>query len=275
VPFRAEFGCLWCGRHHATRGPDDLEGWAQLCPDCLGRAGDNDFLRFRLHRAIADRAHSRPAADASRGAARIAVGASSMPSADDEDDWLLRRGRQALGPVHDTAWAAELDAAGRWLDALPIQGRIVELAAGTGWWSPLLAGKGELTAYDARPDALERLRSRLVAHGLLAHVHERGPDDEPEGPPADAVLAAFLVGRSAAGGRSRLLGRARRWLRPGGLLATIDALGPAGRPGSDAAGEPDTLDGPSLERAMRDAGLVEAGVTVTGRFLLLGRAIAA
>ena len=61
------------------------------------------------------------------------------------DDWYLRRGRYARGPVHDTAWNAELDAAGRWLDAQPIQGEIVELAAGTGWWSPLLASKGELS----------------------------------------------------------------------------------------------------------------------------------
>jgi hypothetical protein len=58
------------------------------------------------------------------------------------DDWYLRRGRYAHGPIHDAAWNAELDTAGRWLDALPIRGEIVELAAGTGWWSPLLASKG-------------------------------------------------------------------------------------------------------------------------------------
>ena len=45
----ATFACLWCGTTHTTRSADDLEGWAQLCPDCLGKAGDNGFLRFRLH----------------------------------------------------------------------------------------------------------------------------------------------------------------------------------------------------------------------------------
>ena len=44
---RATFDCLWCGRSWTTRSPDDLEGWAQLCPDCLGKAGDNPFLKFR------------------------------------------------------------------------------------------------------------------------------------------------------------------------------------------------------------------------------------
>ena len=46
--FQSEFNCLWCGRLHRTRTDSDLEGYAQLCPDCVGRAGENEFLRFRL-----------------------------------------------------------------------------------------------------------------------------------------------------------------------------------------------------------------------------------
>ena len=56
MPFRRAFDCLWCGTHHETRASDDLEGWAQLCPVCVGRAGDNEFLRFRLRRALEERA---------------------------------------------------------------------------------------------------------------------------------------------------------------------------------------------------------------------------
>ena len=55
MPFRATFDCLWCGTPHATRSPDDLEGWAQLCPTCVGKAGDNGFLRFRLRQALTER----------------------------------------------------------------------------------------------------------------------------------------------------------------------------------------------------------------------------
>ena len=69
MPFLASFTCLWCGAAHATRGPDDLEGWAQLCPDCLGRAGENPFLRFRLRDALAERAaprSGRPVREAAR-----------------------------------------------------------------------------------------------------------------------------------------------------------------------------------------------------------------
>ena len=77
------------------------------------------------------------------------------------DDWYLRRGRYERGPVHDAAWNAELDVAGRWLDALPIAGEIVELAAGTGWWSPLLAVQGRAVDLRRQPGA----RSTAPANG--------------------------------------------------------------------------------------------------------------
>ena len=56
MAFRATFDCLWCGGHHVPRGSNDIEGWAHLCPECVGRAGGNAFLRFRLKRALEDRA---------------------------------------------------------------------------------------------------------------------------------------------------------------------------------------------------------------------------
>jgi len=151
VPFRATFDCLWCGTAHTCRGLDDLEGWAQLCPDCVGKAGDNGFLRFRLRHALTERGAAnagspRPVADAepqpnpppaSRPASRTDPDAEMLAyyeaRAPEYDDWYLRRGRYERGPVHDAAWNAELDMAGRWLDALPIRGEIVELAASCGY----------------------------------------------------------------------------------------------------------------------------------------------
>ena len=62
MPFRSVFQCLWCGRTHRARSPSDLEGWALLCPGCLGRAGENPFLRFRLRQALADRSREGKAA---------------------------------------------------------------------------------------------------------------------------------------------------------------------------------------------------------------------
>jgi demethylmenaquinone methyltransferase/2-methoxy-6-polyprenyl-1,4-benzoquinol methylase len=232
MPFRESFDCLWCGRAHQTRSSEDLEGWAALCPDCVGRAGDNGFLRFRLHAAIEERAR------ASRGSA-IAVaepppGRGSPVDTDAEmkayyaarapeyDDWYLRRGRYSRGPVLDMAWHRELDEVTTWLDRLPLAGEIVELAAGTGWWSPLLAQKGELSLYDVNAEPLDLARRRLVAHGLRAHLHVRDAWDEPDRE-VDAVFCGFWLSHVR---RTRLLESLRlalRWLKPGGRLAFIDS----------------------------------------------------
>jgi ubiquinone/menaquinone biosynthesis C-methylase UbiE len=310
---RATFACLWCGRSWTTRAPDDLEGYAQLCPDCLGKAGDNEFLRFRLRAALEARAaaatRGRPSpAPPRRTPATPATPATSpapRPAGGDEmaayyaaraaeyDDWYLRRGRYERGPIHDAAWNAELDAAGRWLDGLPIRGRIVELAAGTGWWSPLLADKGELWMSDVNAAPLERARDRLLAHGLRAHIHVRDAWAEPESPPApaDALFAGFWLSHVERARTPAFLDLASRWLAPGGRLALIDSLPD---PQSGAADHP----APAADRAIRRlddgrefaivkvhrsrdeiaanleaAGFHEVTVSTTGRFFVLATAV--
>lgn len=293
---RATFDCLWCGRSWTTRAADDLEGYARLCPDCLGKAGDNAFLRFRLRAALEARA-------AAAGSATNPSGPIDPPAAGsmvdyyearaaEYDDWYLRRGRYERGPIHDAAWNAELDAAGRWLDGLPIGGRIVELAAGTGWWSPLLAGKGELWMSDAAPTPLERARERLLAHGLRAHLHVRDAWAEPETPPApaDALFAGFWLSHVERGRTRAFLELAGRWLGPGGRLALIDSLPD---PQSGAADHPAPSDGRATRRlddgrefdivkvyrtpdevtqALAGAGFDDVSVTTTGRFFVLATA---
>jgi len=291
MPFHATFACLWCGNAHSCRAADELEGWAQLCPDCVGKAGDNGFLRFRLRRALTERAQAGtvaapPAPD--RDADMLAYYEARAP---EYDDWYLRRGRYARGPIHDAAWNAELDAAGRWLDALPIHGEIVELAAGTGWWSPLLAGKGELSLYDGTGAPLDRARDRLVAHGLRAHLHVRDAWAEPDRQ-VDALFVGFWLSHVPRDRLAAFLELARRWLKPAGSFAFIDSRFD---PQLSAADHPTPADDVSvrrlddgreftivkvyhepaeLEAALRIAGFRDATVTTTGRFFLTGHAIA-
>ncbi|MFL5669468.1 MAG: class I SAM-dependent methyltransferase [Chloroflexota bacterium] len=300
MPFRASFDCLWCGSAHVCRGPDDLEGWAQLCPDCVGKAGDNGFLRFRLHQALTERGAATTAAAATATARATATAATSTDAemlayyearAPEYDDWYLRRGRYERGPVHDAAWNAELDMAGRWLDALPITGQIVELAAGTGWWSPLLAAKGELSMYDGNPGPLDRARERLVAHRLRAHLHVRDAWAEPDRQ-VDAVFTGFWLSHVPRDRFDAFLALVRRWLKPGGLFAFIDSLPD---PQSSAADHPTPADDlsvrrladgreftvvkvyytpPELEDALHRAGFRDVEVTTTGRFFVTGAATA-
>jgi SAM-dependent methyltransferase len=294
MPFRSTFDCLWCGTAWSTRGPDDIEGWAQLCPTCVGKAGDNGFLRFRLRDALAERgaAGKAPAsAEAPDAGIEAEMVAYYAARAGEYDDWYLRRGRYSHGPIHDAAWNAELDSAGRWLDELPLRGSIVELAAGTGWWSPLLAGKGELSLYDVNEAPLELARERLLAHRLRAHLHVRDAWAEPDRQ-VDGLFAGFWVSHVPRPRLDEFLALARRWLLPGGTFAFIDSLpdpqsGAADNPAPDgdvavrrladgrefrivkAFHAPD-----ELRAALRRTGFADAEVTTTGRFFLLGRATA-
>ena len=296
MAFHESFQCLWCGRPHQTRGPDDIEGFAQLCSECVGRAQDNEFLRFRLRQGL----HARSAAAAAETASAAAP---TAPNADADmlayyaarapeyDDWYLRRGRYSRGPIADMAWQADLDAATMWLDGLPMSGEIVELAAGTGWWSPLLAQKGELSLYDVNEEPLDRARDRLLAHGLRAHIHIRDAWEEPDRQ-VGAVFAGFWLSHVQRERLPAFLALVRRWLKPGGLFALIDS-----RPDPESGAKdgvpvvndvairrladgrefriPKVFYEPEeLAAALRLAGFADADMATTNRFFLLGRATA-
>jgi hypothetical protein len=299
-PFRATFDCLWCGAPWTTRGPDDLEGWAQLCSTCLGKAGSNPFLRVRLRSAIEARASASPPSVAGEPAAvaeplavagpPVAAPGTSSPSVPPAaraprraaslpapapttfpDDWFLRRGEFARGALHDTAWEAELDVVTRWLDDQPLAGRIEEPGAGVGFFSPLVAGKGELHVSDPDGAALDRARDRLLAHRLRAHLHVADPwvvPARPGEPGADAVLAAFLLGRVRGAGLDTATASLLARLRPGGHLASIELLpDPAGGP---PATIPWTWHDPDVvEASLRRAGFRAVERTATGRFFRL------
>lgn len=319
MPFRASFSCLWCGDAHTCRGPDDLEGWAQLCPSCVGKAGDNGFLRFRLHQALTERGAAAGTGEASPASmvgaaapvsasamAPAAVATSSPPSPDRDaemlayyearapeyDDWYLRRGRYSHGALADMAWNTDLDAATLWLDALPIGGEIVELAAGTGWWSPLLAQKGQLSIYDAVEEPLDRARARLLAHGLTAHIHVRDAWAEPDRQ-VDALFCGFWLSHVPRARLVEFLAICRRWLKPGGMFVFVDSRPDQNSGAIDHPAPADDMsvrrlndgreftipkvyyDATELEQALLSAGFATATISTTPKFFLQGAATVA
>jgi SAM-dependent methyltransferase len=205
------------------------------------------------------------------------------------DDWYLRRGRYSHGPESDRIWAAELQQAREWLAELPIEGPVVELAAGTGWWSPELARKGSLCLYDASAETLAHARARLAAQGLSADVSVRDAWAEPDRQ-VGGVFTAFWVSHVARNRLGEFLGVVYRWLEPGGLYALVDSRrDPESGAVDHQAPEDDVqtrrLDDGStyrvrkvhytaaeLEGSLREAGFREAAVHQTDRFFLLGSA---
>jgi demethylmenaquinone methyltransferase/2-methoxy-6-polyprenyl-1,4-benzoquinol methylase len=285
--FHSSFNCLWCGRPHTTRTGDDIEGWSQLCSACVGRAQDNEFLRYRLRDGLTRRSQ---AAD-TRAADDKALKEYYAARAPEYDDWYLRKGRYSHGVLADAAWAAELDQATLWLDALPIQGEIVELAAGTGWWSPLLSQKGQLWIYDANDEPLAVAVNRLKAHGLMAHVHVRDAWAEPDRQ-VDALFMGFWLSHVPRARLGEFLALCRRWLKPGGTLAFIDSrqdpessANDHATPGDDVATRrlndgrefviPKIFWQPEeISAALSAAGFTSVVTQQTSRFFLLGNATA-
>ena len=257
MPFRRRFDCLWCGKTWSARSDDDLEGWAALCPDCLAKADDNGFLRGRVRTALRDRA--------------AAAAAASGPPGDWED-WYLRRGRYGRGPIHDGPWSMELDEVTRWLDGLNLRGTLVELGAGMGWWTGLLAEKGELWVYDSDGASLDAARSRLMAHGLLAHLHERDPLARPD-KAVDVVFSAYFLGGAATPDEvDRRLARAMSWLRPGGSFVFVEAQGSSALRGPD--GDLTSWDAEALGGHLVAQGFGPVEVGSTQRSFVFGEAMA-
>ena len=130
----------------------------------------------------------------------------------------------SAAPIHDAAWNAELDAAGRWLDGLPVAGEIVELAAGTGWWSPLLAAQGRAVA--VRRVAARRSTGRASGSWRMvcaptSTCATRGPSRTAR---STALFAGFWLSHVPRERLPAFLALVRRWLKPGGAFAFIDSL---------------------------------------------------
>ncbi|MEP7378895.1 MAG: class I SAM-dependent methyltransferase [Chloroflexota bacterium] len=289
MTFKSDFNCLWCGRPYRTRTDSDLEGYALLCPDCVGRAGENEFLRFRLKEGLRLRGEAERAPRMPDEELRVYYAA----RAGEYDDWFLRKGRYSRGAIADTAWAADLDTATLWLDAQKLSGEIVELAAGTGWWSPLLAQKAAtLWLYDINEEPLQFARQRLVAHGLAAHIHTRDAWAEPDRQ-VDGLFCGFWLSHVPRARLADFLALCRRWLKPGGRMAFIDSRRDRESSAIDHPQPENDLsvrkldDGQTftivkvywqpdeLEAALLAAGFASAKVTTTPRFFLMGEATAA
>jgi ubiquinone/menaquinone biosynthesis C-methylase UbiE len=207
------------------------------------------------------------------------------------DDWYLRLGRYSHGDAADAQWVDELELARAWLDGLSLNGDIVELAAGTGWWSPVLARKGELWMYDVAAEPLAFAAERLRRLGLTAHIELRDAWSQPDRQ-VDALFMGFWISHVERARLAQFLTICQHWLKPGGKLAFIDSrLDPQ----SSATDHPRPVNDFSLRRltdgrefvipkvywqpgdledALRAADFTEVSVQQTPRFFLLGSAVA-
>jgi len=176
--------------------------------------------------------------------------------ADEYDDWYLRRGRYSHGPANDASWRSDLEVAAAWLDGRGFRGQIVELAAGTGWWSPLLARHGQLTLYDASAEPLEKARTRLAAAGVTAEFQIRDAWREPDRS-VDGLFAGFWISHVDRDRLDEFFGLVARWLVPAGCS-------PSSTRARTRSRAPGTIDRPW--RTSRFGGSTMAPASAFGRF---------
>jgi len=78
------------------------------------------------------------------------------------DEWFFRQGAYDHGEAHRQQWFEQIGQVESALRDEKPEGRILELAAGTGLWTTHLAALADrLTAVDASPEALELNRQRV------------------------------------------------------------------------------------------------------------------
>ena len=138
------------------------------------------------------------------------------------DEWYLREGRFA-GRAESERWHAEVALLRERVQGFG-HGRLLEIAAGTGWWTQHLARRAAVTALDYAPAMLAQLGSRLAAHGLQA-ARVRG----------DAYALPFAAQSFECGffgfwlshvPHARLpefVAELQRVIRPGGLVMVVDS----------------------------------------------------
>ena len=78
------------------------------------------------------------------------------------DEWFLRRGRYDRGSEVNAQWFWEVETVRAAVREWTPKGQILEMAAGTGWWTQVLAEKGVgITALDISPETLALNRKRV------------------------------------------------------------------------------------------------------------------
>ena len=152
------------------------------------------------------------------------------------DEWWLRAGRYDRGPRFRDRWNAETGQVRAALAGFGAGGRVLEIACGTGWWTPQLAAQAEaVTALDASPEMLRRCRERVAADGpgpgkvdyVQTDLWEWSPERRFAG-----VFFGFWLSHVPEERFDRFWELVDRALLPGGRVFFVDSAVPGGSSGA-------------------------------------------
>jgi len=148
------------------------------------------------------------------------------------DQWWRREGRYTLDEQARQNWEQDIAEVAHALDAFAPAGDVLELAAGTGWWTERLTRHAtHITAVDASTETLALNRERTGATGKVTY---RQADIFAWTPPAsafDTVFFAYWLSHVPAERLDAFWAMAGHALRPGGRVFLIDSYRPERVPG--------------------------------------------
>jgi demethylmenaquinone methyltransferase/2-methoxy-6-polyprenyl-1,4-benzoquinol methylase len=142
------------------------------------------------------------------------------------DEWWQRRGRYDYGAEANARWFAEVRQAQDAIRRSDLRGDVLELAAGTGNWTEILARSADtITALDASPEMVRINRERLAAAGLADRVSFRLVDLfawQPERT-YDAAFVGFFLSHVPEDRLDAFLTALALAVRPGGTVCFVDS----------------------------------------------------
>ncbi len=142
--------------------------------------------------------------------------------ANEYDEWFYRRGRYDLGQEANARWFAEANQVFTVLDALKIEGHILELAPGTGIWTErFLRTASSITAVDASPEMIAINRARVGSDHvsyIQANLFTWHPTRK-----FDAVCFCFWLSHIPFERLDIFLSSVTMALRPGGKVFFVDS----------------------------------------------------
>jgi demethylmenaquinone methyltransferase/2-methoxy-6-polyprenyl-1,4-benzoquinol methylase len=138
------------------------------------------------------------------------------------DQWYLREGRFAERPDAGR-WHAEVALLRQHVAGFGY-GRLLEIAAGTGWWTRHLARRAAVTALDYAPGMLAQLQARLLAQGLQAGRVRADAYHLPLAAASfDCCFFGFWLSHVPYARLPDFLGELRRVVRPCGRVMVVDS----------------------------------------------------
>jgi demethylmenaquinone methyltransferase/2-methoxy-6-polyprenyl-1,4-benzoquinol methylase len=140
------------------------------------------------------------------------------------DQWFLRQGRYDMGADENAVWRREVEQVECALADFGARGRVLELAGGTGFWTPSLALTAtELTVVDSSPEALALNRARLGTNPrvryLVADLFTFQPDMQ-----YDVAAFSFWLSHVPPRQFDAFWDLVRRCLNGDGRVFVIDSL---------------------------------------------------